>query len=121
MTAQEMAEEVATLLGRRLRVGGRDLEAKLRRGGRALPRKIRQEAAFLARAAAQSRNPTLALRQDQARLKRAHATCIAYLGPLGRGARARIAVLDFAARLALILLVVTAVMTAGVWWSGHHP
>lgn len=118
-TVQQMADRVAGLMEERLRVRGQGLATKLRRGGRNLPRKVRNEAALLAAAADQARSPKLMLQLDHERVSRAYDTCVRYLSPLGRGARAKTYVLDLAASLGLVVVVTAALVIGVLVWRGY--
>ena len=87
ITVQQMADRVAALMEDRLRVRGAGLAEKLRRGGRLLPRRVRTEAAYLAKAAANSAVPKLFLQLDHQRIAAAYDVCLRHLGPIGAGLR----------------------------------
>lgn len=106
----QMAERISDLMVDRLGLRGRTLSDQLKRAGRSLPRRIRKEAALLARAAEEAGHPALARRIDEARVARAYDACLHHLKLLGAGQRWRNRLMDFAASLALILLVTLAVV-----------
>lgn len=118
-TIQQMADRVAQLMEDRLRIGGNGLQAKLRRAGRALPRKVRRQAAVLAEAAEQARNPRLAMQLDNATIAQAYDACVTYLSPIGRAERRMAVLRGIGAGIALRLFVVGAALIAFLVWRGY--
>ena len=87
MTVEQMAAEVADLMGERLHVSGASLAERIKRAGKKLPRKIRREAIYLSEAALTAAQPKVSRQQDQVKIAAAHAACVGYLRPLGGTAR----------------------------------
>jgi len=118
VSIRQMADRVAGLLETRLRVRGNGLAEKLRRSGRRLPRAVRKAAAALAQAADQAENPRLMMQLDLEKLAADYDLCVRHLGGLGARDRRIGMLLDFAARLALIVLVVGGLVLAVLYLRG---
>ncbi len=84
-----------------------------------LPRGVRGAAARLAEAAEQAPNPKLMMQLDQAAVAEAYDVCVRHLGGLGAGARRMAALMNFAASLALISLVVFGLVVGVLYWRGY--
>ena len=119
VSIRQMADRVAGLMETRLRAGGTGLGAKLRSRGRQLPRKVRRAAQALAGAAEQAENPRLMMQLDLEKVAADYDLCVRHLGGLGAKDRRISALLDFGARLALILLVVGGLVLALLYWRGY--
>lgn len=117
MKIDKMNGEVAALLEDRLKLRGKGLRGKL--GHRNFPSEIRAEAEFLVRAATEAQSPKLSLQLERGRIAAAHATCIAFLQPIGRRERRIDTLLSIAASAAFVLLVVFGVAVALLRWQGH--
>ena len=118
VSIQQMADRVADLLQTRVRLRGTGLAEKLRRGGRLLPRAVRKAARALADAATQAENPRLMMQLDLEKVAADYDLCVRHLNGLGAGQRRVAALLDFGARLALIVLVVGGLLLAVLHWRG---
>jgi len=84
---RQMSDEVSGLLASRLGAKGATLEARVASRARRLPRKVRRAAQTLIEAEAKVAVPKIARQIDAQAIGAAHATCVAYLRPLGFGAR----------------------------------
>jgi hypothetical protein len=118
VSIQQMADRVADLLQTRLRIRGNGLAEKLKRGGRVLPRTVRKAASALAQAADQAENPRLMMQLDLEKVAADYDLCLKHLNGIGARDRRIGMVLDFGARLALIVLVVGALLLAVLYWRG---
>ena len=119
VSIRQMADRVAGLMETRLRARGTGLAAKLRSRGRQLPRKVRRAAQALAVAAEQAENPRLMMQLDLAKVAADYDLCVRHLGGLGARDRRIAALLDFGARLALILLAVGGLVLMVLYWRGY--
>ena len=113
---RSMADEVARLMADRFG-GARRGEAPtladmIRRRGAALPRHLRRQAQVLAQADAVVGAPKIARQIDKQPAARAHEALVRYLAPLGSASRWKNRTVNFAASVALGLLVLLAV---AVW------
>lgn len=117
VSIQQMADRVAGLLEIRLRVRGKGLKDKLRRA-RMLPRPVRKAATALAEAAEQAENPRLMMQLDLEKVAADYDLCLKHLNGIGAKDRRIGMVLDFGARLALIVLVVGGLLLAVLYWRG---
>ncbi|WP_099826845.1 hypothetical protein [Oceaniglobus indicus] len=118
MTPKEQAEDLAALIGSRLGVGGRGLEAKLRRAGRLLPRRIRREAETVAEAARLSDHPKLAKRLAGGDHDRAYRDCKRFLEKIDGSERVVRMALGLLTVNAFNVLVVGALVIAVLVWRG---
>lgn len=118
VSIQQMADRVADLLQSRLRLRGNGLSEKLQRGGRVLPRGVRKAAQALADAATQAENPRLMMQLDLEKVAADYDLCVRHLNGLGARDRRIGMMLDFGARLALIVLVVGGLLLAVLYWRG---
>lgn len=111
---RDMADEVARLMADRfggLRRGEYPrLAMMLRRRGAALPARLRKQAATLARADDLTAAPHIARQLDMAPVSRAHHMLTRHLRPLGKTGRWGNYALNFAASIALGLLVLGAMV-----------
>lgn len=118
MTTQEWADQVAREMGRKLGLRGRDLAAKLRRSRGMLPGHVKAEAMILADAARKGRDPRLQAQIDLGRASRAHLQCMAWLRTVNPRERRWNRFLDWAASLALQLLILAGAMVVLIRWLG---
>lgn len=118
VSIQQMADRVADLLQSRLRLRGNGLSEKLQRGGRLLPRGVRKAAQALAVAAKQAENPRLMMQLDLEKVAADYDLCVRHLNGLGARDRRIGMMLDFGARLALIVLMVGGLLLAVLYWRG---
>lgn len=118
VSIQQMADRVADLLQSRLRLRGNGLSEKLQRGGRVLPRGVRKAAQALAVAAKQAENPRLMMQLDLEKVAADYDLCVRHLNGLGARDRRIGMMLDFGARLALIVLMVGGLLLAVLYWRG---
>lgn len=118
VSIQQMADRVADLLQSRLRLRGNGLSEKLQRGGRVLPRGVRKAAQALADAATQAENPRLMMQLDLEKVAADYDLCVRHLNGLGARDRRIGMMLDFGARLALIVLMVGGLLLAVLYWRG---
>ncbi|MDN3713386.1 hypothetical protein QWZ10_19605 [Paracoccus cavernae] len=109
-TIRSMADEVAGLMASRFggakRGQSTDLTTMLRRRGGALPRNIRRKAHYLAEADRMVDMPKLGKQIDLDRADRSYRKLVAYLKPVGKGARWQNRAINLGASLALALLVI---------------
>ncbi len=116
-TVREMADNIAGLMEKRLRIGGHGLPAKLKRAGRLLPRRRRRDAQAVADALPMAESARLAKRIDLARLQAAERRVTAYL----KGVDPRQRRIDMALRIlggiALGLLAATALFVGVLVWQ----
>ncbi|TMV66882.1 hypothetical protein FGG78_32830 [Thioclava sp. BHET1] len=83
----DLANQISSLMGDRLKTGSGGLVTQLRRARRHLPRKVRGAAQYLAEADQLSHHPRLRAQIDEARLSRSYRACRKHLDPLGRSER----------------------------------
>ena len=103
--AVRMAGELSSLMGSKARLRGGDLASKLARARRSLPRAVREEAGEIARAAALSAHPKLRRQIDAERAERAFARVRAHLGAMDPKAARRTAMLNMAAAVSFVFIV----------------
>lgn len=115
---QHEVAEIRLLMEERLHIRGRDLEAQFRKAGRLLPRAIRREAEFLTQANLLIQNPKLARMIDAARARRAHQAIVRHLKSIDPKAERRGRILNFAAFVAFILLIVGIATVSVLYWRG---
>jgi len=116
---ESRAEEVFSLMGERLSVGGRDLAARTRKAGRRLPRRIRREAQYLAEAAKLAQNPKLARMVDPGRVAHAHATCLRHLQSIDGAERRRAYTLGVLGSIGFAVFFVGAAFIAVLVWREY--
>ncbi|AUH34486.1 hypothetical protein [Paracoccus tegillarcae] len=120
---REMADEVARLMVDRFGGARRgefpSLTDMIRRRGGALPRRLRGQARQLAKADQMVAQPRAALQMDKRSASRAHAALLAHLRPLGSVSRWKNRTVNFAASVALGLLVLAAVVIWVMVRRGH--
>lgn len=118
-----MADEIAQLMADRFGGARRGefprLGDMIRRRGGALPRRLRRQAAALAEAEARIAQPRVARQIDMRAVARAHAALTSHLRPLGSISRWQNRALNFAASIALGLLVLGAVVVWLMVQRGH--
>ena len=85
---------------------------------RLLPRRLRAAAQTLAAAETMALHPKLRARIDLPAVARAEAALTRYLAAIDPAARRRARLLDVAALVALIVLLVAAAVVAGLRWRG---
>ncbi|WP_299905632.1 hypothetical protein [uncultured Paracoccus sp.] len=111
---RNMADEVARLMAERFGGARRGefpgLAEMIRRRGAALPRRLRVSAKTLAEADQRLAQPRIARQMDLRAPSRAHHLLTAHLRPLGSVSRWQNRAVNFAASLALGLLVLGAVV-----------
>lgn len=107
MNVTEMAENLAGVMARQLRLRGGSLADVTARAGRKLPRHLRAEAQAIIDAQTQAEHPKFAHRIDAKRLKKAQRKLVAYLDKQNPKAERRAEFLD---RLAFIVFVVFVVI-----------
>lgn len=118
ITIQQMSDRVAELMEQRLGARGTGLTAKLRRGANRLPRKVRAAARELARAGEMAENPKLLVQIDEAVVAQNYDTCVKYLGPLNRRARAMAMLTGMAAQVAMGILLLALIVMAILRYRG---
>lgn len=113
---EDKASSIATLMERRLRLGGDDLAEKVRRGGRRLPRRVRRAALLLADSAERSQIPKFRMLVDRARADEAYRECQRYLKSYGRAARRRAVLLEIVRGIGLAVFVaLVAFVLMAIW------
>ncbi|SHI88771.1 hypothetical protein [Wenxinia saemankumensis] len=118
-TYQQQADEIGEALKAKLRLRGRDLDRQAARARRALSRRLRADIRTLSEAAAMEGHPKLSRRIDAARVAAAHARLSAHLGGVDPRARARAAMLDVAAAIALAVLLAGILIVWWLWSTGR--
>ena len=102
---EDYITEISDLMQKQMRVRGRDLRQQTRRAGRRLPRRIRRDLAYLNDSATMAKNPKLGRMVDLAKVRKAHASVIAFLAQLDPRAAMWNAMLNIAASISLALIV----------------
>jgi hypothetical protein len=118
ITLERMTGQVSRLMEQRLGARGKDLHAKLAARSRALPRPVRRAILVLAVAEERARAPKVLRQMDPARITRAHDAAMAYLQPLGAGARLRGMLLSISASVVFALLVTGGAVAGFALWRG---
>jgi len=118
MTYQEMADQIADLIEQRLRIRGRDLEAKLKRAGRLLPKYIQRDGDVLVQSLKLQGSPKLARRVDADKVQRAFEACEKHLSDIDSGDRRKDALIGFLSTNAFNLLVITGLTIGFLVWQG---
>ncbi len=112
----EYADEVRNLIEERLRIKGRTLEKALTRAGRLLPNWAQREGRYLARATQFMDHPKLRLMIDEAKLKKAHGSLVAYLKSIDPVERRKTRILGTLGVISFnLILVATAFVSYLIW------
>lgn len=117
-TAEEMAEDLSSLLREKLGVRGNNLEAKLANAGRLLPRRVRRKADVIVEAVRFSSHPKLARMTDEAMLKRAYSDVEFYLQKIDPADLRKGRLINFFGLLSFNLLAVLALLLTFLVWQG---
>lgn len=110
--------ELYDLLGRQLRVRGRDLPARIKNARRLMPRRIRRELLFLAEVNATFANPKLAKLVDAKRVHHAHRTARDWLNEVDPGQRRRDYIWAVAGGIGLAVFVTGGALISVLVWQG---
>lgn len=117
-TIQQMADRVAAMMEERLGTGGAGLAAKLKKAGRSLPRPVREAAGRLAEAALMAQNPKLLVQIDDERVAADYDACLRHLSGLSVWGRRKGFIGNFAASVAMTLIVVGVLLAGVLYWRG---
>jgi hypothetical protein len=115
----QRSDQLAQLIGERLGVRGKGLEAKLRHAGRLLPGWARREAARYVEAKQRMGHPRLMQQTDETALEAGYSRVEKWLKSVDPAERRKTRILGFLATNALNLLIITAAFIAWLVWSGH--
>lgn len=118
ITVDQLVERIYGLLGEKLGVTGRTLEARVRRAGRVLPRFVRQAAKELVSADQMSRAPKMLLRIDSGQVSAAYATCLKHLEAIDQNGLRSQARFSLAATIIVQICLVAAVLLTVLRWRG---
>lgn len=116
-TAEDMADDLSSLLHEKLGVRGKELEAQLAHAGRLLPKRVRRQAAVVAEAKRFSGHPKLSQMTDQKMLTRAYSEVEDYLKKIDAAELRKTKIINFLGGLSFNLLAVLGLLVAFLVWK----
>lgn len=114
----QLVDRIFTLLGERLGVRGKTLEARFRKAGRLVPKRARAPIKVLIEAEKMAQNPTIAIRIDPEALAAAYDKAVLELGDVDRDAEKSRKRFNMAALLGVQILLIAVVFVAVMRWRG---
>jgi hypothetical protein len=119
MEPSERTEALTRKLSAKLRVRGDTLADVAANAGRKLPRRIETDLKTMIEAESMARNPKLAHRIDQRRVRRSERKLNRFLDKLDPAAERRGEVLDGIAKIAFVFVVVVLSVFFTLIWRGY--
>ena len=119
VVVDQLVARISALLREKLGMRGNSLEARVRRAGRALPRYVRRAAKELVDAERMAQEPKMLLRLDPKQVSAAYDTCVKYLESIDEKALKAKAVVGFAARMIMQVIVIGAIALVVLRWRGY--
>jgi hypothetical protein len=111
-------DDIRSLFAEKLKANGKTLEQQVAKARRQLPRNVARQAKYLAEAERLIKNPRLARMINIDAVARAHDVVAAHLRSIDPARRRKERLLNFAALVALYVLVAAAVVIGFSWWQG---
>lgn len=116
---EQLTDSIHALLGEKLNVRGRTLEARFRRAGRLVPRRAREPIKVLIEAQTMARDPRLLMRLDAEHVSKAYEIAARELKEIDAASERARKRINLLALIALQFLIVAGVFVALMRWRGY--